>query len=266
MEEYMEKYEKYEKKIVYDFNIGDGGIGDCIKFFICALNLCIKNNYKLYYKINNITLEKYIKLKYTKMYIKKEDMLNSRIINNVNDIENISNNNYNIVIPQLFYKTFNFDNCITNIQDIFYFTDDVKINSNNLMLPSITDYISLHLRLGDKYLETDQIFINCKNDTRFFSEEKLFNFIEKNYNRNILFLCDNKNYKEKIKNKYNNIIITNCDIGHTSLLNTTNKQILDAVTEFYLITQSEKICAVSCSGFSIIASKFKNVPLINLYL
>ena len=57
----------------------------------------------------------------------------------------------------------------------------------------------------------------------------------------ILFFCDNNNYKLKIKKKYKNIIITDAQIGHTSLSNTTNKQILDAVTEFYLLTNSQLI-------------------------
>ena len=58
--------------------------------------------------------------------------------------------------------------------------------------------------------------------------------------------------------------ITDTEIGHTSLNNTTEKQILDAITEFYLITQSTKIYAASHSGFSIVASKFKNVPCISI--
>ena len=67
--------------------------------------------------------------------------------------------------------------------------------------------------------------------------------------------------KKKIKNKYNNIIILDYEIGHTSLSNTTYKQTLDTVTEFYILTNSDKIYAVTQSGFSIIASKFKNIPL-----
>ena len=34
-------------------------------------------------------------------------------------------------------------------------------------------------------------------------------------------------------------IITNCQIGHTSLLNTTLKQLLDGITEFYILTSSK---------------------------
>ena len=64
-----------------------------------------------------------------------------------------------------------------------------------------------------------------------------------------------------LKNKYNNINILNCHIGHTCLSNTTDVQTLDAVTEFYLMTKSEKIFSASNSGFSIMASKYRNIPI-----
>ena len=69
MEDYISNYDTFNKKIVYIFQLGDGGIGDCIKFFVYALELCIKYNIQLYYQVNDIPIEKYIQLKYKKMYI-----------------------------------------------------------------------------------------------------------------------------------------------------------------------------------------------------
>jgi len=246
---YINNYELFEETIVYDFNIGSGGIGDCIKFFMFIFELCMKNNIKLYYKKNNIEIEKYIKLKYDKLYI------------DADKIEQL--NNVKIVSPIMYYHNYNYD-YIINIKDVFYFTDEVKLNSKYLFPLNITNYISMHLRLGDKYLETDDKFVCCTGDSRIFSEENMYKFIEENYNKNIFFCCDNNNYKLKIKKKYNNIIITNCEIGHSSLSNTTKKQVLDGITEFYILSNSEIIYACSSSGYSIIASKFNNIPLINL--
>ena len=248
MDNYINKFESFDKKIVYNFNVGSGGIGDYIKFFMFCLESCIKNNVRLYYKKNNIEIEKYIKLKYDKMYINDDAM------KELNFVE--------VVYPGMFYSTVNYDYSIA-IKDVFYFSDEVKINSKDLISHNVVNYISIHLRLGDKYLETDKNYIHCKEDTRNFSEEKIYKFIENNYNKNIFFCCDNNSYKLKIKEKYNNLIITNCDIGHTSLSNTTQKQVLDAVTELYILSNSETIYCGSNSGFSIIASKFNNIPIIN---
>jgi hypothetical protein len=247
MEDYINKYEQFESSIIYDFRLGDGGIGDCIKFFIFILELCIKNDIRLYYKKNNIIIEKYIKLIHDKMYINEESI--------------VKLDNFIIKKPNEYYSKFNY-NFNLKIEDVFFFTDEVKINYNNLLEFNITNYISIHLRVGDKFLETDENFIICKNDTRDFLEENLYKFIEDNHNKKIFFCCDNNNYKLKIKERYKNITITNCVIGHTSLLNTTQKQVLDSITEFYILTNSNLIYCASYSGFSIIASKFKNIPLI----
>ena len=248
MENYIKHYRLYNKKMVYHFKLGNGGIGDNIKFFMFVLESCMKNNTALYYMINNIETEKYIRLKYNIMYV------NESTIKYLGAVT--------VVTPFMYYRTINYNYSI-NINEVFYFTDTVKLNTKTLFPQHIKDYISIHLRLGDKYLETDIQYIRCKYDKRVFSEEKIHKFIEEHSNENIFFCCDNKAYKLKLKEKYNNIIITNCDIGHSSLSNTTNKQILDSITEFYILTNSEMIFGASYSGYSIIAAKFNNILLIN---
>lgn len=247
MELYLSNYESFKHKIVYDFKLGDGGIGDCIKFFMFILTSCMKNNTRLYYFKNNIEIEKYIKLRYDKMYIDEKQIKQLHSVR--------------FVKPQAYYGKINYDWNI-KIKDVFYFTDEIKINSRLLFPLDISQYISIHLRLGDKYLETEKQHVLVKNDERIFSEEKIYRFIEENSDKNIFFCCDNNKYKLKLKEKYNNIIITNCDIGHTSLSNTTSRQNLDGLTEFYILTNSEMIYSASESGFSLVASKFNNIPLI----
>jgi hypothetical protein len=171
--------------------------------------------------------------------------------------------NVEIVTTGMYYSLINYNYCV-DIKDVFYFTDEVKINYMQLFPSDITNYISIHLRLGDKFLETEYNYIQCKQDTRIFSEEKLYEVIEKNNDKNIFFCCDNNAYKLKIKEKYKHIIITNCAIGHTSLFNTLGNQVLDAVTELYILTKSDMIYGASVSGFSKVASKFNNVPYTQL--
>jgi hypothetical protein len=263
MEDYINKYDGFNKIIVYNFKHASGGIGDCIKFFMYLLKLCMQHNIKLYYLVNNTMLEKYLKLKYDKMYITQSSIVDARNIS-ANDIPNLTVDICNIVDPGIFYNIYNDDHIPTPINEVFTFSDEVKINSVKLNVDNISNYISVHLRLGDKYLETDNAFIYCKYDVRVYNEERLFHFIENNRDKNIIFFCDNHAYKLKIKNKYNNISIITCHIGHTCLSNTTDEQTLDAITEFYLMAESEKIYSASNSGFSIMSSKFKNIPIIRI--
>lgn len=260
MDNYINNFNNFDKIIIYDFKLKDGGIGDYIKYLMRILLKCINNNTRFYCKKNNLEIEKYIKLKYNFFYITPDEISKHKDVSietpykyytnkRITDIYNMNmslneKDMFNINIP---------------LNEVFYFDNDIKINVNNI-LPSLpTNYISIHLRMGDKYLETDKKYVLCVNDMRQFSEENIYKFIEDNSDKNIIFFCDNKSYKLKIKNKYNNIIITDAEIGHTSLINTTNKQILDTVTEFYILSNSQTIYVASFSGFSIMASKFNGI-------
>ena len=262
MEDYMKNYDQYHKKIVYKFILGYGGIGDCIKYFIHVLNLCIKYKLRLSYLISNIPLEKYLRLKYEKMYVTAEQIKTKEIT--ARDIPTLYDDDiYHLVHPLIFFNEFSYET-IHSIQDVFDFSEEVKLNRSQLLLPHYTNYLSLHLRLGDKFLETDVAYIQSKDDVRRYNETDVLHFIEENADKIILFFCDNQQYKLKIKNKYKHIIITEGEIGHTGLYNTTDKQVLNTVTEFYIMTESEKIINAANSGFPIVAAKFKNIPLISL--
>ena len=247
MENYINNYKNFDKSYVYDFKLGDGGIGDYIKYFMTILTYCMDNNIKFYKKNYNLEIEKYIILKYKFFNITTDE---------ISKLKNVT-----IKQPYDYYINYQYTYNIC-FNEVFYFDNIIKMNVKNI-LPSLpTNYISIHLRLGDHFLETPKKYVLCKYDIRPFLEEKLYKFIEDNNDKNIIFFCDNNSQKLKIKNKYKNIIITESQIGHTSLSNTTNQQILDTITELYLLTNSELIYGASGSGFSRVASKFRNIEYI----
>jgi len=118
-------------------------------------------------------------------------------------------------------------------------------------------YTSVHLRIGDKFLETDRKFVLCKNDRRTFDEEKIFDCL-KNLN-NVVFFCDNFKYKMKIKNMFPHVYVTDWPIGHTSLSNTSEESFVYALSEFSIICQSSNVIGASKSGFAKAAALFKPV-------
>jgi hypothetical protein len=265
MEEYIRNFETFEKKVVYDFKLGCGGIGDCVKFFTYLMQICLKNKIRLYYLINNIPIEKYLKMKYDKMYIERSAITYSINVHNEAEFLNGDPAPYYFVDPHIFHSYFTFDMLTMECKDIFDFSDDVKINASKLLPNNITNYISIHLRMGDKFLEKDPNFNICPFDTRDYNETNIHKCIEGNADKQILFFCDNIAEKLNIKNKYNNVIITDSEVAHTGHFNTTDKQVLDTITEFYLLTNAEKIIMASYSGFSIVASKFKNAEVEKIY-
>lgn len=267
--EYLNNFNNYLINVVYDFNLGDGGFADCIKFYLYLLNICIDKKYKLYYIVNNIKLEKYIGLKNDMMYISKDQIEGKTKNINYNDLLKLDKNNsidlkYYKITPGRLYKTFLYNKVNIKGEDVFHFSTEVIENSKNL-LGLHNNYISLHLRLGDKFLETEKKYVLCKDDKRNYNLKDLHKFIEDNKDKNIIFLCDNHEFKLKIKEQFPFIVILDSEIGHTSFTNTSDKQVLDTLTEFYIMSNSSRIVSSSASGFPILASYFKKIPITFLY-
>ena len=202
------------------------------------------------------------------MYINHENINNTCHLNNLDTIlsDDICEDKYNIIQPHKYYSNFKengYNSIKIKINDVFKFSDDIILNTKNIFNLNISNYISIHLRLGDKYLEINKPNVSC--DSRKYNKQNFYNIIEQNYDKNIIFFCDNNSFKQELKKKYNNIIILNSKIGHTAIRNTTYEEVLDTITEFYIMTNSDKIYGASFSGFSIVASKYNNIPYIKLY-
>lgn len=252
------------KKVVYHFDVGFGGIGDFFKFFVCLLDICIANNFDFYY-INTSPINNYVKTYNDKYYINNIDTINFTEIMTINELYNLKSDSYILVSPSSMYSI---DKTIPetlnkyNFNDLFYFTDDIK--NKAMEITNNEKYISLHLRLGDLFLETDKSFLQNPKDTRNYDENKIFNFIENNNTKTIYFFCDNVSYRNKIKQKYNYVKTTELSVGHTSLKNTQDIDFFNACVEFYILSQSEEIYMCSYSGFSLLASKFGNKKIYDI--
>lgn len=265
LECYFNSYNINKKNIIFIFEIGIGGIGDYLKFLVLSIHLCSKKNISLYV-YSTSPISEYIKLKpdilinHTK-FVK----YNTTKIVECDQIENLENcdSDYFLLYPDILYKIADntiFEICkLYNFNDLFEFNNIIIDQSQEYSL--ILPYIAFHLRLGDKYLETDSEYILIKYDTRSYDEMKIFQLIENNKHLNILFVSDNKQYKDNLKNKFPFINITPFKIGHTSLKNTSNEDFINAVVEFYLLTKAEHIYACSYSGYSIVASFFGHIPI-----
>ena len=254
-----------DKCVVYYFCRGWGGIGDYIKFMIGALHLCIQNNIYMYVHCTDIISE-YIQLIPDIMITTEQfNLIQSKSVEiSGNELGQLGNScaQYCIVKPGTFYDI---DKQILeycrqyDLNCIFKFSDVITKNAEQFTLNF--PYIAFHLRLGDKHLETDMNFVACRYDSRSYDEVAIFNHIEEQHKsgKSILFLSDNKQYKDKVKIKYPFVQVTHFAVGHTSLSNTNIDDFINAVTEFYLLTKAQHIFICSLSGFSLIASCFGNI-------
>jgi hypothetical protein len=293
MERYMEEYDSFNKYIIYDR--WKGGVGDFVAFFTYTLKLCIANSIRMYYLPNDegLLLDKYIKLRYSKMYItqekideiKKDNGNSIRNIIHIDQLKNLSPNVYYTFGPLNLYQYYTMDRFGTrrgrrgalminfNLDKVFVFSEEVIKNVPDVF-KSEMEYIAIHLRLGDACI----IPGNDSDDKRPYNLKKIKNFINKNKDKNILFLCDSPEYLDSINDEVNenengngngngngNVITTGFEITHTDYdINRTDLRTLNTLTEYYLLTNSKEIYLGSYSGFSITASCFKNVPICDI--
>lgn len=264
---YLDDWKNYDIKVVYSFKKGNGGIGDYLKYFTTLLHVCMEKKYKLYFLMDNDTFVKqYLFTRYEFMTIHETTI--SKETNQITTYEELinleKNEKYNLVGPFTFY-------IIKNIEELFYDGMSIMFSFSNLVTEhklvkeyDNLDYISLHIRLGDKFLETDKKSVICVNDDRCYRENIVLQFLENHKNQTILLFCDNKSYKEKLKEKYSNLLTTPVKVAHSSLVNTTKEEIFDTIIEFYLLTKSKKIYTCTNSGFPYTASFYGNIPYIRL--
>lgn len=145
----------------------------------------IQNDIQVYCLQNNILIQKFIKFKHKIMIISHEE------ISKLNDFE--------IHTPYQHYHEADNIDFPFSANDLFEFSDEIKQNSK-LILPSMpNDYTSIHLRLGDKFLETDKNFVICKNDTRDFDEQKLYEFIRNNSDKVMTIIPTDLKLKTHLK-------------------------------------------------------------------
>lgn len=219
------------------------------------MQLCIEHKIRLYYLLTGDPIDKYIKLD-PRFYI--SDIKHEHTIHFIHELPNLINNVLYIIHPPLLYNVENiYDKIVLPLDEIFSFSNEVLSRAE----PYLNEYISVHLRLGDKHLETDKHYVFVKNDERKYDERKLFSFLEK---QNVFFFCDNKSYKQRVKRMFDYTKITDFDIAHSSFINTTDSQLIDGLAEFYLLSKSKHIHKASYSGFSIMASKMYGCPISNL--
>jgi hypothetical protein len=147
-----------------------------------------------------------------------------------------------------------------NLQNLFSPTIHLKNKlfeiKNNL---NLNEYNVLHIRSGDNNIN-NQIQDNILNSVDYYIKKLDLN------NKKILVLSDSDDLKQKLKHKYN-FIVLNSKIIHLGYLNSEDEEqsIESTIIDFYLLCYSKKIYSLSIyywnSGFSYMASILFNIPI-----
>jgi len=265
-------------KIIITADYYSGGLGDFFRSAISFYALSKKNNYKYEFNfdkrpelnicfntnthnkndLKNISITKYGE------YVNKYDiqniinLLESNNVNIISNIFGIESSEYILSLVDEFNKLIKPSEIVLNEID--------KILINNSLKDK--EYISIHIRCGDKYLNNQDIY--CKEDERLSIStclndiENKINHFNNNHNPNNLLLVihsDSEILKSKFKDKY---IVIDTIIQHTAIHSDTKNDMngfISTVAEFYIMSKSKSIIQITYSGFSQWSSILGKVPL-----
>jgi hypothetical protein len=258
--------------IIYVYNIGEGGLADIIKYLFQYYYISLLLKKELYIIFNHpskylfnfkkikilkdsIDLHKIKKLSdysgnaidilksHNIIQVKNMDFYNKKLL--WNDLPNIK------IICQYFGK-------ISNVID---FTDYIY-KKLKLILPK-DNYISIHCRLGDKYLNDKELNIQNKKFINILNN--ISKIIEQHKYTDIYIFSDNKHFKKIVTDKFYNIKSLNNNIIHFGLKNhkISNTEYINGIEntilEFLFLSYSYKIYRLLPSGYSEVASFFNNI-------
>lgn len=253
MEQYMRVRSGYSNKVIFMIPHFQGGIGDMIKYFLFLIQLCIEKRIRVYFAVTDLKVNNWLKMKYPELYY----ILTCPVyLQNISQLDDVLNLEY-VVRPHLLYSLFSYEKLYLKGSDVFEFAPEIVERSKRFSI----EHVSLHIRLGDKFLEIPVEQNQCITDVRTFNEDSVIECIQQN--PGILIFCDNLAYKTSLKEKYE-ILITDFKIGHTCLPSTSDEAIIDTLTEFYLLARSQHIYSASDSGFPRMASNFYGVQYTQL--
>ena len=256
------------KKLLFRFPLTNGGIGDMIKFFICALDIAIKYDLRICFLKSDNPITKYLLPKCEHIYVSEEDLQGCSIlpISNYNQIEEMIKNSDNTTVlmaaPVIFYDIPFYDIVDKyNISEIFKFSDDIYEMKKDHNISE--EYVSVHIRRGDKHIEASSSVKQVPHDSRPFDQTNFDNVVNKLFDnsKNVMLFSDSMVFKKMMSKKFNKIQCLDLKIGHTTWTNTSDEQIKNTVFEFYILCNSIKIVANCVSGFSKMASMFNKIDI-----
>lgn len=265
--------------IIHKVSNGSGGIGDFVRASLSFYTFSKKNNIKYYIDFSGYKyLDKCFELKKIPENIFKMPSENIWLMNIVGNINNetlkkiitdqkvyylISNaigfeNNDDIAkyIDKFFSKILKPSDEVQNYIKNTY--EQLNITENN--------YVSFHTRCGDKImclndnenLNKTHLLVNIDDENIYDKNIKFINDFVTKYNITcpIVIHSDSKIFKNKLKEKNNNLVIIDCKIRHNSEnigINTLQSNI-ETVGEFFIIAKSKCIISITYSGFIHMAS------------
>lgn len=263
------------KNIKYKNEIGSNmfGFGNIIQGIIALNKYCKKNNYELYLDAQNHLLNDYLLINNNpyKEFIKDNSnniffLLDKYYVEGAPDIS-LFINNHNINTPMILYTNLSYFEKIDN-EDKNYIKENFL--KPNYLIERNINYLLLNYNYKDNYE-----ILHCRLDDSEFTEKnnsskylEIYNKIKKFINKNTILLSNSEFFKKYIKDNYPEIFFLNTKSAHLGYKDSNILDVIDTLSEFFIITRSSKIYTYSeykwISTFVKTVNDIYDIPLIDI--
>lgn len=237
-DEYCALAPTLDTAVVCEFGLTQGGIGDFFKIFAFSLELAIASRARILVR-NTSPLAAFLHPKHAWM----TDARGMRVVTTVNNAYW-----YNHASTETTQEL-----CSALVLSD-WFEMDASIVADARRLAPPTAYTALHIRRGDKHLETNRANVACKDDERPFAASAIDAVCARE--PVLLVVGDHAGTLRDLKARFPHVVLTGLEIGHTSLKGTPAPAVRAALVEFVMLGNARSIVASSTSGFPYLASRW----------
>lgn len=238
-DEYCALAPTLDTAVVCEFGLMQGGIGDFFKIFAFSLELAVASRARILVR-NTSPLAAFLHPKHAWM----TDARGMRVVTTVNNAYW-----YNHASTETTHGL-----CSAALVLSDWFEMDASIVAEARRLAPPTSYVALHIRRGDKHLETNLTNVVCKHDERPFDASAVDAVCARE--PVLLVVGDHAGTLRDLKARYPHVALTGLEIGHTSLHGTPASAVRAALVEFMILGNARSIVASSTSGFPHLASRW----------
>lgn len=254
--------------IFMSYTYNQGGYGDFIRSYLAIFVYCKLNGIDIYLYIPDHPLNRCFKCITNYLNYPIKTFIDCHSSHLVWELEQCKNPNYNVIIYSNKFDFIPFDTLKTYVDEFKsnVVLSDTVINKINLLYN--IEYVSLHIRFGDKFMECnsqcihDDIRVDPSNKSVLHKKlESSIMFLKNNFPElSICLFTDVQSMKEKLCKEYN-LISFNTEIHHTASISNKENAFVDSVVEFELLGKSKAIVKFSNTGFAFWSAFINQTPL-----
>jgi len=270
---YVASYDSLTRTATLRIDFYDGGLADIIKFTLLMVDRCMSLGIRFMLTMRPaVPVYRFLLLRFPEMVV-TEYVPNSpdTYAGTLEALRGLPEGAHVTIMPYTMYGDFGDGEAHVKSmlglripgRVLFEFSPEVISLGDSIIAERLggRDYVGLHVRLGDRFLEMRKSDIIAEHDVREWDEQAVIGILCGHWREErVLLCCDNRGLRDSLEIDFPQVRSSGLEIGHVTYPSTLPHVARNAVVEFYLLSMARCIAYASVSGFAVMAAQFSGVP------